>query len=118
MVVGRRINSGAVSLCDAHPRVVLNFRTVFSEGRKKIKSSGMFLLVFEFITSVQITLTTWTFPIVVLNRWMFFFLKVLASYNDVPFHTVGHCIFTVVRNNLEDCVLLYAVRNELADRPQ
>lgn len=53
MVVGRRINSGAVSLCDAHPRVVLNFRTVFSEGRKKIKSSGMFLLVFELATSVR-----------------------------------------------------------------
>ena len=77
MVVGRQhkgIDKWSIPLCDAHPRVVLSFRTVFPRV-EKIKCSGMFFFVhvYDFVTSVQITLATFAFA-VYLNRCMAFFL--------------------------------------------
>jgi hypothetical protein len=74
-----------------------------------------FVDVFEFVTSVQITLATCTFS-VYLNRWMFSYFQVSASYTR---SVVKY--FTVVRNNLEDCQTertLVCGAHELADDPQ
>ncbi|EDR00374.1 uncharacterized protein LACBIDRAFT_334194 [Laccaria bicolor S238N-H82] len=45
------------------------------------------------------------------------YLLVFKSVTSVQITLTRYRAYAFVRNNLKDCVLLYAVRNELADRP-
>ena len=97
----------------------LNFRTVFSEGRKKQSVQGC-LFSSNSLLPFKSPLATCIFNPVYLNRWMSFFSGKcqLPMYHSIP-SVVTY--FTVVRNNLGGCQTdrsLVCAAHELADHPQ